>query len=70
MQLSQSLLVSCGDLQNCLQGMGGFDGPTRVPGGGRHGPMGGRGGRGGPPPGMAPDRWHQQGPLPGELHAI
>lgn len=57
------------DLPIVLQGHGGYDGPTRVPGGGRHGGMAGRGGRGGAPPGMAPDRWQQQGPLPGESHA-
>ncbi|KAL3135011.1 hypothetical protein ABBQ32_007959 [Trebouxia sp. C0010 RCD-2024] len=48
---------------------GGFDGPTRVPGGGRgHPGMGGQGrgmGRGPvmPPPGVAVDKWQQQGPM-------
>ena len=49
---------------------GGFDGPpTRVPGGGRGHPGMGGGGRGMgrgpvmPPPGVAVDKWQQQGPM-------
>lgn len=62
---------------------GGFDGPpTRVPGGGRGHPgmVGpGRGmarGAGMPPPGVAVDKWQQQGPMapgPGQptcLHCV
>lgn len=61
-------LLSCPKWDATVQG-GGFDGPTRVPGGGRgHPGMGGQGrgmGRGPvmPPPGVAVDKWQQQGPM-------
>ena len=71
--------MPCHPLSLFVQG-GGFDGPpTRVPGGGRgHPGMGGPGrgmGRGPvmPPPGVAVDKWQQQGPMapmPGQHYML